>query len=1061
MRKLILILSAVFVFVLNASAQNRTVTGKVTDEKGAPLEGVSVTSPNGKQGTTTEKDGTYSISVPNTVKNLNFSTINFASQSRSIGNNTVINISLRSVDSKLEEVVVVGYTTQKKKEVTGSVASIKGAAVAEKPVQSFEQALAGRAAGVQITVPSGVLNTPPVFRIRGVNSISLSSSPLIIVDGTPVFTGDLAGSNAAGNALASINPADIESMDIAKDAAATAIYGSRAANGVVFITTKRGRPGKTKVNYNASVGFTSVYGVPEVLNAQQYTDYKNYVASTTLGVNTTNPAGSGYVKYNLTNGPDGNPINTNWANVIYRQGFNQNHNLNVSGGSDNTSYYFSAGYTSQEGILQNNDFTRKNILMNVDTKVSKFISLGGKISFSNERNRVSSATGSLGDAFSTGGFGRLALANSPNVSPYNNDGSYNISTAGNFIGQQGNALSTGQVGFYNPTYIFDKNRSNSETNHIQSNVNIQIRPFNWLTFKSLYGIDYILVDNDIFRDAKHGDGVTNAGDAFATLSKFKRWTWSNTLQIDKTFKDKHAFRLLGGLEQDRRTTAGFGLTRRVVTDPVYNVIQGGFTTDVNSGLSLGENYLQSSFGSFDYNYNKKYYVSANLRQDQYSALPGQKETFYGFSAAWEISQEKFWGSSIRKVFSSLKLRGSYGKVGNTAGIGDFATYSTFSSAGVYGGSPILSFNQAGNPNLKWETSKKFDLGANIGFFKDRMNLEITYYKNDISNLILNVPQSPSTGLPNAVPQNVGTMYNKGIELTLSGNIVNTKNFTWTTNFNYTNNQNEVTSLAPGLTEVLTTTGTLETVNRTAVGYSAGYIYVVRSGGADPATGRRILYNKVGNTILYRFGTLPAGEFTYQNTDGTRYNTQSGAANTISAAADAVMYANTTPKASGGFSNTFRYKGFDLDVLLTYQAGFSVYYGTNAGLFDQRFWNNSVDVLNGWRKFGDITDIPKPVYGDNVSNGSGLPISFNVFKGDFIKLKNVTFGYNIPAELLKRVKMSSARFYVSGQNLYIFTKYPGPDPEVSSNGNGAATGQGVDRNTLANGRTMTVGVNIGF
>ena len=1059
MRKLILILSAVFVFVLNASAQNRTVTGKVTDEKGAPLEGVSVTSPNGKQGTQTDKDGMYSISVPTNVKNLNFSNVTFASQSKSIGNNTVINIVLRSVDSRLEEVVVVGYGTQKRKEVTGSLTNVKGTVIAEKPVQSFEQALAGRSAGVQITIPSGVLNTPPVFRIRGTNSISLGSSPLIIVDGTPVTTGDLAGSNAAGNALASINPADIESMDIAKDAAATAIYGSRAGNGVVFITTKRGRAGKTRVNYNVSVGFTSVYGVPEVLNAQQYTDYKNYVASTSLGVNTTNSAVQPYIKYNLTTGPDGNPINTNWGNVIYRQGFNQDHNLNVSGGSDNTTYYFSAGYTNQEGILRNNDFARKNILMNVDTKVSKFITLGGKISYSNERNRVASATGSLGDAFATGGFGRLAVVNSPNISPYNNDGSYNLSTAGNFIGQQSNALSTGQVGFSNPVYLFDKNRSNSETNHIQSNVNVQIKPFNWLTFKSLYGIDYILVDNDIFRDAKHGDGVTNNGDAFATLSKFKRWTFSNTLQIDKTFKDKHTFSILGGLEQDRRTTNQFGLTRRVVTDPVYNVIQGGFTTDVNSGLSLGENYLQSAFGRFNYNYNKKYFISANVRNDKYSAFQNQKETFYGFSAAWEVTQERFWGPGIRKVFSSLKLKGSYGKVGN-AGVTDFVTYSQFGS-GVYGTNPTLTFNTTGNSKLKWETSKQFNLGANLGFFKDRINLEINYYRNNISGLILNVPQAPSAGLPTTVPQNVGKMYNKGIELTLSGTIVNTKNFTWTTNFNYTNNRNEVTELAPGLTEIITGTGGLENVNRTAVGYPAGYIWVVRSGGADPATGRRILYNKVGNTILYRFGTLPAGEFNYQNTDGTRYNLPSGAATTINQAADAVMYANPTPKASGGFSNNFRYKGFDLDVLFTYQAGFSLYYGTHAGLFDQRFWNNSVEVLSGWRKFGDVTDIPKPVYNDNVSNGSGLPISFNVFKGDFIKLKNLTLGYNFAAEALKKVKINNIRFYVSGQNLWIFTKYPGPDPEVSSNGNGASTGQGVDRNTLANGRTMSVGLNVGF
>ena len=1060
MRKLILIVSAVFVFVLNAAAQNRTISGKVTDDNGAPLEGVSVTSPNSKQGTQTEKDGTYSISIPTNVKNLIFTYINFVGQSKSIGTSLVINIVLRSVDSKLEEVVVIGYGTQKRKEVTGSLTNIKGQVIAEKPVQSFEQALAGRSAGVQITIPSGVLNAPPVFRIRGINSISLSSSPLIVVDGTPVTTGDLAGSNAAGNALASINPADIESMDIAKDAAATAIYGSRAANGVVFITTKRGRAGKTKINYNVSMGFTSEYGVPKVLNAQQYTDYKNFAASTTLGVNTTNPAGAGYVRFNLTPGPDGNPINTNWANMIYRQGFNQDHNLNVSGGSDNTTYYFSVGYTNQEGILRNNDFARKNILINVDSRVSKYLSFGGKISYSNENNRVSSATGSLGDAFATGGFGRLALVNSPNISPYNNDGTYNISTAGNFIGQQGNTLSTGQVGFSNPIYIFDKNRSNSETNHIQSNVNVQVKPFSWLTFKSLYGIDYILVDNDVFRDARHGDGVTFNGDAFATLSKFKRWTFSNTLQIDKTFKDKHTFGLLGGLEQDRRTTNQFGLTRRVVTDPFYTVVQGGFTTDVNSNLGLGENYLESAFGRFNYNYKKKYFVSANIRSDKYSALPNPKETFYGFSAGWEVSQEKFWGAPIRKVFSSLKLKGSYGKVGNTGGIGDFDTYSTFSS-GVYGGNATLGFNNAGNSKLKWETSKQLNVGATIGFFKDRMSLEMTYYKNDISNLILRVPQAPSTGVPNAVLQNVGKMYNKGIELTLSGNIVNTKNFTWTTNFNYTNNQNEVTELAPGLIEILTGTGGLETVNRTAVGYPAGYIWVVRSGGADPATGRRIFYNKTGNAILYRFGTLPAGQFTWQNTDGTRYNNQAGSAISVNQAADAMMYANTNPRVIGGFSNTFRYKGFDLDILFTYQAGFSVYYGTNAGLHDQRFWNNSVDVLNGWRKFGDIANIPRPVYGDNVSNGSGLPMSFNVFKGDFIKLKNLTLGYNIPVDGLKKVKITNARFWVGGQNLWIFTKYPGPDPEVSSNGNGAATGQGVDRNTLANGRTMTVGLNIGF
>ncbi len=1058
MRKLILTLSAVFVFILTAAAQDRTISGKVTNDKGTPIEGVSVTSTNDRFGTQTGKDGTFKITVPTSVRALKFSYVNFGSEIKTISNTLVVNASLRPLNTSMEEVVVIGYGTQKRKEVTGNMTSVKGQTVTEKPVQSFEQALAGRAAGVQITVPSGLLNSPPVFRIRGTNSISLSSAPLIIVDGIPAFSGDFSGSNAAANSLASINPADIESIDIAKDAAATAIYGSRAANGVVFITTKKGRSGKPRINYNMSMGFTSVYGVPKVLNAQQYTDYKNYVASTTTGVNTTNPAGAGYVKYNLTLGPNGQPIDTRWADIVYRNGFNQDHNLNISGGNENTSYYFSAGYTKQEGIIQRNDFVRKNMLMNVDSKVNKAVTFGAKLSYSNELNLASSATGAVpGEAFSTGGFGRLALVNAPSISPYNNDGTYNISPLGNFIGQMGNQLATGQVGFYNPSFIFDKNRSNSETNHIQSSVYAIIKPVSWLTFKTQYGVDYLFVDNELFRSPLHGDGVTNNGDAFSTLGKYKRWTFSNTVQFDKTIRDKHNISALAGLEQDRRTTNGFGLSRRVLTDPVYNVIQGGFTTDVNSGLAYGENYLQSSFGRLNYNYNRKYYLSGNLRQDKYSAFPGTQEIFWGISGAWEVGQEKFW-RKFQNIFTSFKLRASYGKVGNNTA-GNYDTYSQFGS-GVYGGNATEVFNFAGNPNLKWETSKKLDFGGSIGFLRDRMNLEITYYKNNISNLILNVPQAPSAGVPNNVPQNVGKMFNKGVELTLSGTLIRTKNFTWSTNFNFTGNENEVTELAPGLSEVLTATSGLETVTRTAPGYSVGYIWVVRSGGADVQSGRRILYNKAGNTIIYRFGTLPAGEFTYMNTDGTRYNKQDGSANTINQAADGVMYANTIPRSVGGFSNTFRYKEFDLDVLFTYQAGFSVYYGTHAGLFDQRFWNNSIEVLSGWRKPGDITNIPKPVYGDNISNGSGLPMSFNVFKGDFIKLKNVTLGYNVPQSVIAKAKITSARFYVSGQNLLIFTKYPGPDPEVSSNGNGSI-GQGIDRNTVANGRTISFGLNIGF
>lgn len=1052
MRKLILMLSAVFVFVLNTAAQNRTVTGKVTDEKGAPLEGVSVTSPNGKQGTQTDKEGMYSISVPSTIKTLNFSYIAFVPQSKLIGSGAAINISLRSVDSKLEEIVVVGYGTQKKREVTGSLSTIKGSAVANKPAQSFDQVLAGKSPGVQITIPNGVLNNPPVFRIRGTNSISLSSQPLIIVDGVATPVGDFSSSNAGGNALASINPADIESIDIAKDAAAGAIYGSRAANGVVFITTKKGKAGKARVNYNASFGFTSAYGIPEVLNAQQYTDYKNMAVANNQNLNpVTN-------RFNLTPGPDGNPIDTKWSDYVYRQGFSQDHNLNISGANETTSYYFSAGYTNQEGILKGNDFVRKNILMNVDNKFNKRLSLGGKISYSNEMNLSSGSSGSIaGEAFNTGGFGRVQFVTAPNIAPYKNDGTYNISTAGNFIGGMNNTIA--QVGFYNPVVLLDQSYSNTEVDHIQGNIYLQFKPFNWLTFRSTYGIDYLLADNNLFQTPLHGDGFASAGSATGAFLKNKRWIWTNTLQADHSFKQKHNISLLVGHEQDRRTQKGYGITRTQIGDPIYNDLQAGWIINNSSNQVFGENYLRSVFGRLTYDFNKKYFITGNLRQDEYSAFPGQKEAFWGVSAGWYVSNEKFWGN-MKNVFSLFKLHSSYGKVGNIAGINDYASYTTYNS-GLYGGNNTLVFNQAGNPNLKWETSKKFDAGVNLGILKDRITIDATYFKNDISDLILNVPQAPSAGLPPGnptVPLNVGKMFNKGIELDLNIVPVQNNNFSWSVNFNYTNIQNRVTELTPSLPEVLTSTSTLETVNRTAVGYSVGSLWLVRTDGVDPATGARVLLNQIGNRILYRFAPR-AGEFNWSNTDGTQYRKADGTPNTVNQAADAYMY-NAQPKFYGGLNNSFRYKSFDLDVLLTYQGGNYVYYGSWAGLHDQRFWNNHVDVLTAWKRFGDVTTVPRPVYGDNLSNGSALPMTYSLFKGDFIKVKNVTFGYNLPAESLKKVKMSSARFYVSGSNLYIFTKYPGPDPEVSSNGT-TSSGFGVDRNTIANGRTITVGVNIGL
>lgn len=1049
MRKLYLLIIAIALSAGHLLAQ-RTITGKVTDDKGIPLPNVSVIVKGSTTGTTTKADGTYSITVPADAKALIFSSVDMTTLEMGISASSVIDVNLRAEDRTMSEVIVVGYGTQRRREVTGAIASVKGAAVAEKPIQSFEQALGGRAAGLQVTIPHGVLNAPPVIRVRGTNSISLSSFPLIVVDGMPVPSGDASATAAAGNALASINPNDIESIEIAKDAAASAIYGSRAANGIVFITTKKGKSGRPRVSYSGNAGWTNAYGIPKVLNAWQYTELKNRALD-------NNPALNPLMQFNLALDANGNTINTNWADYVYRTGFSHMHNLSISGGNDNTTYYFSAGYTDQEGMLRKNTFNRKNALFNLESRINKVLTAGGKISYSNELNTAATSSGSLpGEAFNTTGLGRIVLVNAPNISPYKNDGTYNIIPQ-NIVGPMNNVLNVttpgaSQVGFYNPVTVLDLNRSNSENNHIQTSLYVQLKPVSWLTLRTQYGIDYLITDNETFASPVHGDGFAATGSASSTVGKNKRWTWNNTVQFDKTIATNHSVSALVGQEQDRRTFVGFGLNRQQISDPVYQIIQAGWGLNNNSGLGFGENYLLSYFGRLNYDFKKKYFLSANVRQDEYSAFPDKSEIFWGASAGWEVAKEAFWESAgLDDLFNSFRFRGSFGKVGNIGGIGDFPTFSTYGS-GLYGGLPTLIFNSAGNPELQWETSTKTDVGLNFGMFRDRLRTEFAWYNNDIKDLILNVPQAPSTGLPSSVPTNVGTMYNKGIELTIEGTPLRTKNFTWNSSFNITTNKNKVTSLAPGLNEVLTSTSGLETVSRTAVGHPLGMIWVVRSAGVDPASGRRIFLNNLGNPVFYQF-FAPAGQFNYSNPDGTLHRN-------ITQAADAVMYGNVLPTKFGGWDNTFRFMDFDVNVLLTYAFGFDVYYGTHAGLHDQRFWNNAVDMLTSWQKPGDITNIPKPVYNDNVSNGSGLPISYNVFKGDYVKVKTATIGYNFPAKILGKMKASSARLYVSGQNLFIISDYPGPDPEVSSNGNGT-TNQGIDRNTVANARVFLVGFNISF
>lgn len=1044
MKKLTVFLTFALLLIAEAYAQSpRTVTGKVTDDKGTPLSGVTISAVGMNKNALSENNGTFSIQVSEKVKTLKLTYVGFDPKEVSISGGSTITVSLSPEDKALNEVVVVGYGTQKKRDITGSIASVKGEALANKPTQSFEQALGGRAAGVQVVIPSGVLNAPPVLRIRGANSISLSSYPLIVVDGVPVFTGDGSSTNAAGNVLSSINPNDIESVDVAKDAAATAIYGSRAANGVLFITTKKGKPGRSKVTLDSWIGFSNPQRLQQVLDAQQYTDYKNEALR---NAGTFNAATNAFA---TTVGADGKIINTNWADLVYRQGLQHSNTISLSGANESTSYYFSTGYTEQEGIINRNDFKRLTLLMNVDHKAGKFFSMGGKIQYTSDQNTAATSSGSLGDAFASAGLGRVALVTAPNVGPFLADGSYNQS--GGLIGVMGNKL--GQVGFFNPQIAMDLNRSNSYGEHLISNLYAQFKPVSWLAVRTQYGLDYLMVDNDVFSHPLSGEGFSSTGSVSAIFNKNKRWVWTTTAQFDKVFAQDHTVSVLAGIEQQKSDQNSYGLNRVTVADPAFTNIQGGWVTPNTSGLGIGENYLYSEFARGQYNYKRKYFLTANVRRDGASQLGVNSKygIFWGVSASWDVLSEKFIQNiKLDKVFSSLRLRSSYGKVGNIGGLGNFASLSTFGS-GLYGSGGTVAYSQAGNPNLTWETSKKTDVGLNFGLFNDRLTAEIGYYNSNNDGLLLFVPQPPSAGLPSNIPTNIGSMYNRGFEFDIKYNVVQNKDFSWTTSFNLSTNDNKVLSLAPGITNIIGSTGGLENPSITIPGQPIGMLFVTRTAGVDPASGRRIFLNAQGRQVLFQH-VAPAGQSRFMYADGS-------VAPTVSSA-DAIVYKNTHAKIFGGFENNLRFKNFELNALFTYQMGNWLYYGTQAGLRDQRFWNNEVGVLNRWQKAGDVTEFPRAVFGDNVSNGSSFPLDINVFKGDFIKLRTLTLGYNIPKNMLDKIKISNARFYVSGNNLLILTAYPGPDPEVSSNGNGT-TNFGIDRNTVANQRTITVGINVGF
>ena len=1022
-------------------AQEKTVSGVVSDATG-PIPGANVVVKGTNRSVQSDFNGTYSIKAK-AGETLVFSFVGMNNSSATVGASSTVNVKMTSDSQNLEEVVVVGYGTQKKRDVNGAISKIGGDKIRDIPVQSFDQALSGAAAGVNVSSPNGVLGNQAVIRIRGINSINLSSYPLIVIDGVPSWNGDnLNQSNASNNPLSDINQADIESIEVLKDASSAAIYGSRAAAGVILITTKKGKLGKVVVNFDSSVSITSAYNLIPLLNATQYTEIKNEGLA-----NFGTPANGTTRGFYTMNDASGKLIDTNWYDYAYRTGVAYNHNISISGATENTKYFLSAGQLEQEGMFINNDFRRQTGRFSLDQKVNSWITLGGTFNYTNSRTNGLNTGSANGSAFAASGAARLAIVQAPNVGPFNSDGTYNL--RGNQIGYGNNLTS---LNFVNAKYVTDNNTFSAQNDHIISNFYIGLKLAKGLNFKSLYGIDNLIIENKDYLAPLQGDGFADKGNAANTMNRYTRKSIQNILDYNLTVAENNNFSALLGTERQYSKTDAWGATRKTVSDPFFNEYQGGFSTIVPAGNLLIENYLESYFGRINYDYNRKYYVSLNARRDGYSAFSPENKwgNFYGGSLGWTVSEEDFFkNSAIGEVVNQFKLRASYGLVGNNQGIASYAS-SSFFNAGLNGTNSTLFYAQAGNKNLTWETSKKTDFGLNFGMFNDRITGELGYYKNDIDGLILSVPQASSTGIPDsAILANVGSMQNTGYELTLNAKILSQGQFKWNTSFNITTQKNVVTSLDANNSDIITATA-LENTSITRVNESIGNFYIVKTGGVNPDNGRRIFYYRDGTAVQYNHAAPVASRWT-KVSDGT--NTR--AANQ---AEDAVVLGPALPKYFGGFSNTFMYKGFDLNVSLYFSGGNYVYNGTKAGLHDMRVWNNAADVMDRWRNPGDISATPKVIFGDNVSNGSSMPISDNLEKGDFIKIRNIAFGYSIPKDLTERLKLSNLRFYLSVQNAFTFTNYSGYDPEISTNGNSNGS-PSVDRNSAPAARTFSFGLNL--
>lgn len=991
MRKLITMVLCVLLGVSQLSAQNRTIRGKVSDAQGNPIANASVLVKGSTTGTTTGTTGEYSITVPTTARTLVISSLNFVSQEVSIGNRTTVDVSLVTTAQDLQEVVVVGYGTAKKKsDVTGSVTTISAATVQDKPVANVLDALQGKVPGVQVYTSSGEPSATPSIRINGVGSLTSGTTPLFILDGIPVSSGT----------LLSLNPEDFESVTVLRDASATSIYGSRAANGVIVFTTKKGSLNTSKI------GLEVQYGISNMTNntAKMFN-----TLMTTPELQAFQLASGQFTQAQLdARAAAGYTHNTKWSDVYYKDNTpTYQVNLNVSGGGGKTTYYISGSYFEQGGIAWRSDYKRYSLRSNLNTNVNNWFQMGMNL-FGGYDERQTNPYGS----------NQLNRGLSPLLQPYYSP----VDANGNDVM---GALIPG-LGLYHPRYLAENIQGVSNNLQLNPSAYIQLSPVKGLTIRSQAGFDAYDWRTTGIRLPSYV-GSLNNGQVTESFERGVQKTITNTAEYQKRIGDMHSFTVLGGQEFIKNVTTAFNGASTGQTDDRLLTISTGSSTTQTAGSSKTEYSFLSYFGRLGYNYDGKYFVDASARYDESSRFGrGLKgASFYSGGLMWHAKKEAFMDNIV--WLTDLRVKASLGTTGNSSGIGNYDALALVGTNN-YNGNIGWSLNTAGNPLLSWETKRQLNIGFQATLW-NKVNLEVEYFNTMTNNMIVSVPVPLTTGFSD-VNTNVGNLKNTGLNFNVTYDAITKRDASLSFYVNGGIVNQEITELFQGRNYwIIPNTGV-----SWVVGQPVNFLYPIWSG-VNPNNGNAEWYLPVaGAEGVTQTRKDPAAVTSTFNTANLQQNTG----------------IKRFAPFNGGFGMSGRWKQFSIQADFTFSQGKYLinndqYFFENPNQFSG--YNQSRNVNDFWKKAGDVTRFPR--YGVQFTQFDSRLIQ----NASFMRLKNLTIAYDINKNLLgKTGVISAARFYVTFRNMWTLTKYPGPDPEVDSN---------ITLGAYPNTQQVAFGLNLSF